>query len=425
MEHAFDARQVMLSDEDRPHSQRRTVSLVTALRGAITQDGGPSEDSSRIAWMRAIVDELTDRGLDGQSLIRLGMSPEITGTILLDVALRRFGNDVFSSDEHVIDIQRQPRLDESTGEAWDTLIPAPERTDTNSDSGVTIEMFTTVFLEGATTIYPWIASAPLETVLRLTPPTPAQLAAMTAETPIPERDVLEDYRWIVDRFAITDLQDWAESSLHHEHRWLSGQQPTPCNAELMRDRRIPAVQLNAEIARRAVNETPQERMLREMAPTLAAKMQQRATVLLLEGRSREAAALFEFAVSQDPNDAAALNNLGFCLVVTDPRQALTYLRKAYDLGYQPTAINIHNRALCHILIHEHRTALSLITESWGSPDSPDQGHAVLWSWQDPEVTLNTGASCTRELALLARQVANVVGDTAAVDHWTEVIASLG
>lgn len=422
MEHAFDARQVMLSDEGRPHSQRRTVSLVTALRGAITQDGGPSEDSSRIAWMRAIVDELTDRGLHGQSLIRLGMIPEIAGTILLDVALRRFGNDASSPDEDPIDIPPQPRLGESTGEAWDTLVPTPDRTDTDSGSGVTMEMFTTVLVEGARTIYPWIASAPLDTVLRLAPPTPAQLAAMAAETPVPEWDVLEDYRWVVDRFAITDLQDWAESSLHHEHRWLTGQQPAPCNAELMRDRQIPVAQLNAEIARRAVNAVPQERRLREMAPTLAAKMQQRATVLLLEGRSREAAALFEFAVSQDPYDATALNNLGFCMVPTNPRQALAHLQKAYDLGYRPTAINIHNRALCHILIHEHRTALSLITESGGIPD---QGHAVLWSWQDPDLTLNAGASCTRELALLAHQAATAVGDTAAVDHWTEVIASLG
>ena len=47
--------------------------------------------------------------------------------------------------------------------------------------------------------------------------------------------------------------------------------------------------------------------------------------LLKQGRYREAAAVFEFGVQQRPEDAEVRNNLGFCLIPVEPREALGHL----------------------------------------------------------------------------------------------------
>jgi hypothetical protein len=80
----------MLEAQDLPYSQRRPVSLITALREALLQGEsvGPNKPS-QAGTLRAVVDELTRKGFDGDSLVRYGLSPELATSVLGQV-LRRW-----------------------------------------------------------------------------------------------------------------------------------------------------------------------------------------------------------------------------------------------------------------------------------------------------------------------------------------------
>lgn len=57
--------------------------------------------------------------------------------------------------------------------------------------------------------------------------------------------------------------------------------------------------------------------------------------LLRDMKFDEAAALFQFAVDESPFDPSALNNLGFCLMPIDPREARIALHRAAELATNP------------------------------------------------------------------------------------------
>ncbi len=194
----------------------------------------------------------------------------------------------------------------------------------------------------------------------------------------------------------------------------------------MRDRLVSGEELNGEIARRAASglpTSPDERVagLAGMGNTLTKKMQQRAVELLEVKRFREAATLFEFAVGEDPTDASAINNLGFCLTPESPHEALRFLQRAYKLGYSPNSINVYNRALCHVLIGEHRVALNLIKDEWPSAEDCS---SVLWVIGESGLELKTGASCRLQLARLAANAARSISDDISASHWTKIAADI-
>jgi hypothetical protein len=97
----------------------------------------------------------------------------------------------------------------------------------------------------------WIATASLDDLLELTPP-----SAVIPESPdsgFPDDELDAQYSWAVDHFSSTFYSEWSTSSLHYAYRWLSGHEIPPCNPDLMSDRRIDSAKLNAEIARRAAS----------------------------------------------------------------------------------------------------------------------------------------------------------------------------
>ena len=60
--------------------------------------------------------------------------------------------------------------------------------------------------------------------------------------------------------------------------------------------------------------------------------EQYATFIMQDGRGEDAAAEFETVLRLDPNNIAALNNLGWLLQVRDPKRALALLSLAYKLA---------------------------------------------------------------------------------------------
>ncbi|MFC9250049.1 hypothetical protein [Amycolatopsis thailandensis] len=425
MDDPFDARKVMLNDHERPFTSWRTVSLVTALRSALMRDtgSGSPEAHDQATYLRQITDELTARGLDGDSLVRFGLGPELASAVLGQAmpywlpALRVVPGP---AAEHDPDPEPEPPWPHP--QTWESvlgpLLEAEKGLTRDLDASRTnIEQVVGAVMSMA---YPWALSAPLDDLLALKPPSVEQLRSARQE-PRPDTSVLEEYRWIINRFAETHLSDWSTPSLHREHKWRAGHYPAPCPESLMPDRDIVDHDLNAEIARRAVDAGPSTTHAGRPAGlnrTMLSKLSMRALDLLRIGRTRDAAALFEFALNESPHDAELLNNLGFCLIPDDPRAALSRLEEAIQRGYEHIAINLYNRALCRLLLGDLRGCIYMITEAWPLGEGE---LASLWSPGPHGLKLAQPVDTQHELARLAHRAASTLGDLDAAEYWSAIV----
>jgi hypothetical protein len=112
-----------------------------------------------------------------------------------------------------------------------------------------------------------------------------------------------------------------------------------------------------------------------------------------------------------------MNNLGFCLIPHDPRRALTRLEEASRLGYPLTEINLHNRALCKLMLGEYQTTLDMICAQW---DQVRGEPAVLWRHSSHGLQLQRATSSRNELAHLAHRAATFLGNKPAIQHWASI-----
>ncbi|MGY6658587.1 hypothetical protein ACXIZN_41160 [Amycolatopsis sp. TRM77291] len=425
MDDPFDARKVMFSDREHPLANRRTVSLITALRVALLREGvsTSAEAHDQATYLRQITHELTNRGMDGATLVRYGLGPELAAAVVAQAmpywlpTLRVLPGP---ASEHDPDPEPAPPWPHP--QTWEDvlgpLLEAENGLAPNLDvSQANIEKVVGAIMNA---VYPWALSAPLDDLLALKPPSIEQLQAARLE-PRPETVVLEQYRWIINRFAETHLSDWSTTSLHREHRWRSGNCPAPCPEALMNDREVIDHELNAEIARRAVN----VELSREPAGgptglnrTMLAKLGMSALDLLRIGRTSEAAALFAFALHGSPDDAELLNNLGFCLIPDDPRNALHKLEEAARRNYEHGAINLYNRALCKMLLGDLKACLDMVTAAWPLGEGK---RASLWRPGPHGLKLRETVDTQHEIAHLAHRAASTLGDEDATKHWAEII----
>jgi hypothetical protein len=419
----FDARKVMLSDHGQPTSSQRTVSLVTALRAALLEavPGVPKSDP-KVQDLRKIVDELTSRGLDGDSLVRYGLLPELIAGVVAQTlsywmpSLRIARSAALIEPPDMLpDAPRRP-----TGTTWANLLgpaiqgemPQSEVVHLASDS------LAPVLDRILRKAIPWVLSATIDDLLTLRPPAFEQLQT-TVSALGPESVTLNEYRWIIDRFATTHLSEWSTPSLHQEYGWRQGTHPPPCAETLMGDRLVVDRDLNDEIARRAVEVVPLELVGAPAGLSIAllAKLRSTAIEFLRAERASDAAALFELALKESPRDAQLVNNLGFCLIPQDPRRALIELEKARRLGYHATEVNLHNRALCKILLGEYRTALAMVQDFWPRARSES---ALLWRQTPQGLRLRDAANSRDELAYLAYRAATFLGDDDAIEQWSRL-----
>ena len=217
--------------------------------------------------------------------------------------------------------------------------------------------------------------------------------------------------------SVTILQDWSTESLHYELRWQCNAAAPPCAASLMQDAPIDRSAVEAEIARRSVlPEThPEHKQLRS---SLAGRMTRQAASLLRDLRFEEAATLFEFAVQENPQDAEALNNLGFCRLPTDPRDARRNLQLSADLGYRPAAVNLCNRVLCTFLVSGAEAAVNLAESEWSNV-AHEPSSAYLWALVDGKLTLTDLVDARQHLAGIAESLAKEIGEAAQAATWHE------
>ena len=414
IERPFDARFALLGDRGRPASSWRTVSLVTALREFLIRDPDsviPNAEQ-HCELLNLCSSELTARGLDANSLIRYGLFPEVIAGVIGPYIVRK----VSAQDDRS---EGPPTLSQTRAQEWDSLLderlPEVDAQETFSRERLATDL--TAALGGAVALIGrWVQYAPLADVIALRPPSTEWLD----QRPQLEFDATmwAEYRWAVERFSVTSLQDWSLTSLHREYQWVRGETLAPCAEDLMLDRHVDTSALEGEIARRAVAPARDEQMP-EVRASLAARMQSRQPDLLRARRFQSEAALFEFAVAENPNDAAARNNLGFCLLPHDADEAWPHLRESARLGYEPFVVNLYNRVLCLALLGDAEDALRLAEEEWGGL-RPDSSHATLWRFKDvlsDELTLVERVDPVRELAQLGAELATRRSDSERAAQW--------
>jgi hypothetical protein len=178
--------------------------------------------------------------------------------------------------------------------------------------------------------------------------------------------------WVWDRFTRTNLDDWATSSLLREsagndddaldHRaWLE----RSCDADEV------AVMALARLTKKLLRPQP--------APQLSAESFVAVAIGHLESnRPIEAADIFEGLAELRPTDGDVLNNLGFCLMPTNPQEALAVLQRSSLFPMTQRTINAANRVLALLLVGRAEDALVLARESeqlQRSADEPDTCYA--------------------------------------------------
>jgi hypothetical protein len=391
----FDARETWLREPAGP-PEWRTVSLVTAAR-ALAEFDGPHLGQGRERLLLACLEELTRRGLDGESLLRFGLGPELLAPLFFRQVVAPVMGPEHTARADELMAQRGIDLD-----GWADLLGQPS-TPVNAAS----------LAEAIGPAVLWVLAAPVGRLMTLKAPTPDELSE-AIDRDAPDSALLEQYRWLVDRFSTTRIQDWELTSLHLEYRFTVGELPHPCSDDLMADREVSLDELNAEIARRAVHPRPAPSA--PYGSVLAHQMQRQAVDLLQNGRRREAAALFEFAVTQDSSDSLARNNLGFCLLPDDPESALKHFQVAQTLGYVPIVVNVYNQVLALRILRRAREALLFAERHWSSVSAGRVHGGVLWRQVgDGSLKLTDFEDCRAALVDLCIDLA---GDQSQLQHQT-------
>jgi hypothetical protein len=411
---AFDAVESYLCETERePSRQWRTVSLVTAMLGIISHGPEFQEPTpeARHEAFKAAADELSRRGLDAVALVRYGMSLEATAPLVSAVIVR-----LLLQGDPSAKVTIDPPIDMEGVDVdnWWTVLdlePPPIR----GENGPTPEMIARI-QEVMSSVVPrvnqWAASASISDLVNLTPPTRETLASLPTGEPL-DRNLREQYRWAVDHFAKTFFRDWETTSLHYELRWLDGDILPPCPNELMLDRKVPREEIAREIARRAVYDDASP----DPVESLVDEMSRHAVKLLRQGRCREAAAVFEFGVQQRSEDPQVRNNLGFCLIPIDPRQALEHLKAAANMSYQSSATNAYNQMCCYVSIGRSRAALNVADFEFKKSHHTDGG-AHLWRQSsDGSWKLFDSDQPLRSIAEFAAEIARMEGWKDQEEYW--------
>ncbi|MEU4835814.1 hypothetical protein [Streptosporangium sp. NPDC023615] len=401
---AFDARKTrMCEDQKAPRTLWRTSSLVGELQDSLASRLAlkPEERDKQIRRFKLALQELTQRGVDAESLVRYGMIPEILGPVLGVLLVHRL------LPQSGVDTDLQGSGVDVAG--WRALLKIPAATSATSATPSQVqELVLEVSREVFDPLLDWIRHAGLNELVHLIPPEESDFWSVT-ESVEDETHLRHKYRWLVERFTQTYLANWSLAALHLEYRWQKDIDPSSFPDSIMRDRNVSIEDLNAEIAHRAVLES--KSTSESLAPTLFLmnQLENHAVTLLRERQYSESAALFNFAIHQWPNDPRAHNDLGFCLIPENPSKALVHLTDAARMGYEPYAINTYNKMCCHLGMHQPRAALALAEEFWRERPGESALTGVIWKMTEEGWRLEQGVYIRSAIAGLVASIASAHG----------------
>ena len=316
----YDAREIYLQDQaSLPPERWHLASILVGLTEIVQKPppNDPVEADIRMARLQELVNLTRGRGLDFETHVLPSLRHHISGSVSARLLLFK---NLKESALHAFEFNRAADWLNFTQKCY-------ERAE-NADMGLSIIL----------AVFSWASAAKPQDLFNWTPPTNPSFELPTTK---PLSQVEEGTDWIYQRFTLTYLEKWSESSLRQEWLYLHGQCSPPCLSLEMDVRQIPVIELAVAIADKLASHDGRVGRTEQLSDSLVMP----AINFLTEGRRVEAAALFEAALHNNPTSPEALNNLGFCLLPDDPERALGYLEKAAATGRGDIELITVNRLL--------------------------------------------------------------------------------
>lgn len=391
-------------------AEARTLQdLLSTAQKLLEHLPGPDENwDDHVASVREITRELDTHGVDGLSLIRFGMAQAFTGPVLgsliLALVLEPFGAAPPEA-AWAIDVA-----------GWCTALGV-------STTARTTEELYELLRHARKLIEGWATFAPIDALTRLVPAPSEELTTWAARVDPTTREAAKQYQWFVERTLDPDLTRWSTSSLKFEYRYsVQGKAPLAPRAFLATVDVDPD-QLAHALATRVLQEETRHEQLHRAELNLAIVRQ--AKMLLTQGRHTEAAALFEFLITRDLGDPALRNNLGFCLVTTNPLDATEHLRAAQRMGFEPKSLLLYNRACCATTEAVKREVLFEANRHWLAELESAPVGAFVWRRVDGELVPTETPDVRVDLARIAVDLALELGEFDRASGWENRLSVLG
>jgi len=180
-------------------------------------------------------------------------------------------------------------------------------------------------------------------------------------------------RWLWERFTVTRLEDWSESSLTREcANQRDGDTTMP--PRLLAERQVDPGVLAQITLDRVASRRPRGLPSRGLD---ANEFVGSAVQYMRRTQWRAAAEVFAGLCELRPADGEALNNLGFCLLPIDVEQGLLKLQEASLYPRDHPVINVVNRALALHLLGRDGDAVALGGAALAGAPEPE-APAILW-----------------------------------------------
>jgi hypothetical protein len=275
----------------------------------------------------------------------------------------------------------------------------------------------------------WVKTATQEDLIAWRPPSDPGEVLTLAAIDVVSKEEKDTYRWLVDRFTQTYLNNWAKRSLYLEWRYLHAELVAPCSSVEMRQRRIADGDVSKAIASR-VAPVKKDRSVGDSdeigpreAPGLSIDQLVTAAADFLEaGRRSAAAALFEAAKRDNPDNAEIRNNYGFCILPDNPEGGLQEIHAAEELGFTPRSVNLANRMYGLFRLQRYASALEVAERLFAEDDH----EAWLWDWRkDPENTTILMVNARPYGVQFALDIAQATGDSSQATLWAARVEALG
>ncbi len=434
----FDAQGTMVRDRDsgRPVATWSTISLIKVLEEELSHspiDAEPSR-STRIedCWR-----ELERRGHNVQGYVRWGLGQFIATSVVIATVLPdlEHADDDNESEEST---SHSGRLREAPA-GWANLLdqmpnrdPSLERVFASKPPEEAAKARRVVgALVGpfAQLTRAWVKTSNREDLIAWQAPSDPGEALTLGAIETVTKEERQTYRWLVDRFTKTYLDDWELQSLYLEWRYLHAELVAPCSSAEMRQRRTTDGDVSKAIASRVAPVQKDRRDQRSdedeppEAPRLSIDQLVSAAVEFLEaGRRSAAAALFEAAKRDNPDNADVRNNYGFCILPDSPEGGLQEILAAEALGFTPRSVNLANRMYGLFLLRRYASALEVAERLF----QEDDHQAWLWDWRkDPENTTILSVNARPYAVQFALDIAQATGDSSQANLWAARAQALG
>lgn len=370
---AFDARELHLADRSSGPPQRWSLSsILQEMREVVqTNPGTPDPDyHDRLGHMTTLCAIAEARGLDVESQVLPFLRESTVGAILGSIVISRIRTSGHDDETHSGPIVE-----------WIELVDAHLGPAEPGSGAMPIGDLLGQVIQP---VRSWASGATINDLTLRTPPgTPLSALESNEHSGL---ELLPDDQWLFDRLTETYLENWTKESLAREWRYLHGKCAPPCSAAELSVREVTEGDLAVVMADRLANEV-------RPRPDLVRSLIDPAAEFLRDGRRPEAAALFEAALSLNPESTDAMNNLGFCLLPDQPTVALGHIDNALSTASSPNADVFRlNKMLALVKLGRVTSALDLgkaLLEDLDASNAPHTRPVLMWLW-DIESVLGSG-----------------------------------